>query len=266
MPSKLILPLSEISKDDIAACGGKGASLGELVNAGFPVPSGFVVTTEAFRKFRTQEFPKDYKEEVLKAFDQLGSPRVAVRSSAVAEDSPKASWAGQFETFLSVERDELLEKIRECWNSVKSERARAYATQQGLDAEKILVAVVVQKMVDSQTSGVMFTANPVNKNENEVIIEAAPGLGEDVVQGRLTPDNFVVDKQSLTPLRGTKKTLAIKSRDIHADSDLEDSKIRELTRLGVKIESHYDSPQDIEWAQDDSGKIWILQSRPVTTL
>lgn len=253
---KFLVNLNDIGKEDVSSVGGKGASLGELAKAGFPVPSGFVVITEAFKNFREQEFSEDFKEQIFKVFDELSAPRVAVRSSAVAEDSPKASWAGQFETFLNVGRVELLGKIRDCGNSAQSERARAYAAQQGVKPEKILVAVVVQKMVDSQVSGVMFTVNPVTKDENEVIIEAAPGLGEDVVQGKITPDNFKVDKERLD----------IKSKDIHAESNLQDSKVKELAELGVRIENHYGFPQDIEWAIDSSGEIWILQSRPITTL
>lgn len=256
MPNNYILSLGEVIQDDISVCGGKGASLGELINAGFPVPSGFVVTTEVFKKFRKQEFPKDFKEQIYKAFDELGASPVAVRSSSVAEDSLKASWAGQLETYLNINRDDLIDRIRDCWNSIHSERALAYAAQQNVSEEELLVAVVVQKMIDGKVSGVMFTVNPVTKDENEVIIEAAPGPGEDIVQGKITPDNFVVEK----------KSLAIKSRDIRAESNLQNTKIKKLAELGVRIENHYGFPQDIEWAQDDSGKIWILQSRPITTL
>lgn len=256
MQNNYILSLGEVTQDDISVCGGKGASLGELINAGFPVPSGFVVTTEVFKKFRKQEFPEDFKKQIYNAFDGLGASSVAVRSSAVAEDSPKASWAGQLETYLNIERDDLIDRIRDCWNSIHSERALAYAAQQNVSEEQLLVAVVVQKMVDSEIAGVIFTVNPVTKDPNEIMIEAAPGLGEAIVQGEITPDNFVIEKGSFS----------VKSRDINASSGLTDLRLKELAEIGVRIENHYGFPQDIEWAQDDSGKIWILQSRPITTL
>ncbi|MBU1032049.1 hypothetical protein KKE03_03995 [Patescibacteria group bacterium] len=244
-----IKSFNEISKNDVSLVGGKGASLGEMTRAGFPVPPGFVVTTAGFKK--------DIEKEVLYLFDELNAERVAVRSSGVAEDSSQASWAGQLETYLNVKRENLIEKIKECWNSIKSERALSYASMQNLSDDQLIVAVVVQKMVESKTSGVMFTANPVSNNRNEVMIESVLGLGESLVQGSVTPDNFIIDK----------KTLDITSKDLQKDKQaIADETIKELTKLGIKIEDHYGKPQDIEWAIDDEGKIWILQSRPITTL
>src|SRR3989338_5975490 len=135
----LIKTLENISKDDVGLVGGKGASLGEMLSAGFPVPPGFVITTKAYLQFNNQEPSPDVKEEIFKAFDGLKTNRVAVRSSAIAEDSKTASWAGQLETYLNVGRDKLIENIRECWNSIKSERALAYAGEQGVSEEDLVV-------------------------------------------------------------------------------------------------------------------------------
>ncbi|TSC63638.1 MAG: pyruvate, water dikinase, partial [Microgenomates group bacterium Gr01-1014_93] len=255
---------------------GKGAPLGEMTKAGIPVPPGFVVTTETFKKFLDTEIPDEGKEEILKAFDELGAERVAVRSSAVAEDSETASWAGQLESYLNVGRGELIENIRKCWNSIKSERALSYAGQTGVDKQDLSVAVVVQKMVNSEVSGVMFTANPITKNRDEIMIEAGFGLGEMIVQGMITPDNFLVSKDNLE----------IKSRDIQTQETmlvfkdgqnkevpvpngdepaLTDEQIKELAEIGLKIERHYGFPVDVEWAYEN-GQFYITQSRPITTL
>lgn len=268
----------QINKNDVGLVGGKGASLGEMTQAGIPVPPGFVVTAETYRKFINDELPVDVIEEILTAFDSLNTQRVAVRSSAIAEDSKTASWAGQLESYLNVTRDQLIENIRKCWNSIRSERALAYAAQQNLSEDQLVVAVVVQKMVESESSGVMFSVNPINNDLDEIMIEGGFGLGEMVVQGMITPDNFLVDK----------KTLEIKNKDIqsqetmlvYADGEnrevsvpehkrdkpvLSDEQVKELAALAIRIETHYGSPQDIEWALE-KGKFYILQARPVTTL
>lgn len=270
---------SEISKKDVSTVGGKGASLGEMSGAGFPVPPGFVVVAELSKEFFDREVSADVVDEILKGFDSLGASRVAVRSSAIVEDSSQASWAGQLESYLNVNRENLISKIKECWSSIKSERAVQYASQQKLSKDQLLVAVVVQKMIDSEAAGVMFTINPVSNNRNEIMIEAGFGLGEMIVQGLITPNNFVLDK----------KTLEIKSRDIQFQDKMlifkdgknieisvpenkknmqviSDETIKKLGESAVKIENHYGIPQDIEWAIDKAGEIWILQSRPVTTI
>ncbi|MEK7451153.1 MAG: PEP/pyruvate-binding domain-containing protein [Patescibacteria group bacterium] len=274
-----IKTFNQINKSNVKEVGGKGASLGEMIKAGIQIPPGFVVTAQVHRKFMNDSLPADVEEEILTALDALGAQRVAVRSSAIAEDSSQASWAGQLETYLNVSRDNLINKIRECWNSIKSERALAYAGGQNLSEEDLFVAVVVQKMVESKTSGVMFTVNPITKDTNEIMIEAGFGLGELLVQGLITPDNFIVNKH----------TLEIKNRDIQSqdtmlvfrngenkeisvpegkknEQTVSDKIIKELAEIGKKIEVHYAKPQDIEWAIDSQSKIWILQSRPITTL
>lgn len=243
-----IKKFNEITKDDVALVGGKGASLGEMTTAGFPVPPGFVITTEALGKIQ--------EEEILKAFDELDAKKVAVRSSGVAEDSSQASWAGQLETYLNVSREDLINKVRECWDSIKSDRALSYASMQNLSKEQLFVAVVVQKMIDAKAAGVMLTVNPVSENRNEVMVESVFGLGEALVQGSITPDNFLVDKE----------TLDIKSKDLQNNQTITDKEIKKLVSLGKNIETHYGKSQDIEWAIDENEKIWILQSRPITTI
>lgn len=270
---------NEISRNDINEVGGKAASLGEMTRVGISVPHGFVVTAQMYRKFVDGAISIDVTNEILKAFDSLGAARVAVRSSAIAEDSSETSWAGQLETYLNVDRENLINKIKECWNSIKSERAIQYATQQNLSKDQLLVAVVVQAMIASEISGVTFTVNPVTSDRNEIMIEAGFGLGEMIVQGLITPNNFILNK----------KTLEIKSRDIQAQDTMlifrdgknteipvsenkkskqviSDNLIKKLGKIAIKIEKHYKIPQDIEWAIDSDGKIWILQSRPVTTI
>lgn len=274
-----IKTFDQINKNDVLEIGGKGASLGEMINMGIPVPPGFVITTKTYKNFYNQEIPIEIREDILKAFDKLGLQRIAVRSSAVAEDSSNASWAGQLESYLNVGRDDLIEKIRECWNSIRSERALAYASEQNLPKDKLIVAVVVQKMIESQVSGVMFTANPVNKDRNEIMIEAGWGLGELLVQGMITPDNFVLDKKTLQVKTrdiqtqetmlvfqdGENKEISV-SKDKQSKQKLTEEQLADLAKLGIKIENHYKAPQDIEWAIDNAGKIWIVQSRPITTL
>lgn len=275
----IVKDFSKISKADVSEVGGKGASLGEMLGAGFPIPPGFVVVAELSKKFIDGNVSAKVIDEILKAFDSLGASRVAVRSSAIAEDSSQASWAGQLESYLNVDRENLIIKIKECWKSIRTERAVQYASQQNLSRDQLLVAVVVQAMIASETSGVMFTLNPVTNDQSEIMIEAGLGLGEMIVQGLITPNNFILDK----------KTLKIKSRDIQSQDKMlvfkdgknieifvpenkkdkqavSDDLIKKLGEIATKIESHYGIPQDIEWAIDSVSKIWILQSRPVTTM
>lgn len=274
----LIKTFDQISKDDVAIAGGKGASLGEMSKAGIPVPPGFIITSKAYKQFYNTELPADFIEEIYQAFEKLGAQRVAVRSSAVAEDSKTASWAGQLESYLNTTKADLIENIRKCWNSIKSDRALSYAAHQDLNEEDLIVAVVVQKMVNSESSGVMFTINPVTGNRDELMIEAGWGLGEMLVQGMITPDNFIVDKQSLeiTSKDIQEQEMMMVTKEVgnvevavpvdqRLKPALTDGQVRELAVLGKKIEDHYGSPQDIEWALE-GGQLFIVQSRPVTTL
>lgn len=271
--------LDQITKEDTSLMGGKGASLGEMTRALIPVPPGFVITTRAFASFYNQEIPVEIRGELYRAFDSLEMERVAVRSSATLEDSSSFSWAGQLETFLNVTRGSLLEKIRDCWNSIHSERALSYASQNNISEEKLKVAVVVQRMVDSESSGVIFTVNPVTGNREEVMVEACFGLGEFLVQGLISPDNFLVDKKNLEIKNKeimTQERMLIfdqgKNKEIQileekgSSQAISDDQVKVLAQLSIKIEEYYHYPQDIEWAIDKNQKIWILQSRPITTI
>lgn len=267
----------EIGKGDVAEVGGKAASLGELVKLGVPVPQGFIIPTVIYNQFANKEIDSDIKGELLRAFDNLATTRVAVRSSAIAEDSSNASWAGQLETYLCVSKSELLDKIFKCWTSIRSERVSAYAGTPS--NEQMSMGVIVQVMVDSDISGVIFTTNPVSNDQNQMVIESVFGLGELLVQGEITPDNFIIDKSNLevkerniqnknkmiTIVDGEKKEILILD-DKKSKPTLDDSQIKELVKLAKIIEDHFITPQDIEFAIDKTGKTWILQSRPVTAL
>lgn len=268
----------DIGKKDIRIAGGKGASLGEMTQAGIPVPPGFIITSDTFKQYSSSSLPQGIKNEILEAFNTLGAQRVAVRSSAIAEDSSNASWAGQLESYLNVESDKLIEKIEECWKSIKTERAKSYAEHQNISDEDLIVAVVVQKMVESEYSGIAFSANPVNKNHDEIMIEASYGLGEMIVQGMITPDNYVLNKNTLEIISKNHnhqdKMLTFtdsENREVDVPEDkigkqiLEEGQLKTLGELIIKIENHYGSPQDIEWAYENS-EFYIVQSRPITTL
>ncbi|WP_246999069.1 phosphoenolpyruvate synthase [Halosolutus gelatinilyticus] len=310
-----VLWLEEISADDLETVGGKGASLGELTGAGLPVPPGFVVTAGTYRSFieeanideelfaavdvdvdesnalaeaadRAQEliletpFPEDRREEILDAYREVGDGDafVAVRSSATAEDLPDASFAGQQETFLNVTEEALLDRVRECWASLFTQRAIYYRQEQGFDHSAVNIAVVVQQMVDAEKSGVMFTSHP-STGDPTMIIEAAWGLGEAVVSGAVSPDNYVVerDDRSIDATVAEKKVMHVKDEETGETVEREvaeekrnarvlaDDEIDELLDLGERVEDHYDQPQDVEWAIAD-GDVYMLQSRPITTI
>jgi len=273
----IIRTFKEIQQTDLALVGGKGLNLGLLVKAGFRVPDGFCVTTQAYRETLGDgsrppaELPEDMTREILDAYSNLGCGRVAVRSSATAEDLPDASFAGQQDTFLNVRGDEnLLTAIANCWASLWSDRAVAYRHQQGIDDDRVLMAVVVQKMLDSDASGVMFSISPTH--EDHLMIEASWGLGEAIVSGKVTPDSFTVDRNSLQIINRTisaKKLMIAEGGEVEVPPEkqsvpsLTDEQITKLARLGLEIENFYSSPQDIEWALTGE-ELYILQSRPIT--
>ncbi|HKL28105.1 MAG TPA: phosphoenolpyruvate synthase [Natrialbaceae archaeon] len=311
-----VLWLDDIGADDLDEVGGKGASLGELAGAGLPVPPAFVVTAGTYRRFieaaeideelfeavdvdvedssalaeaaqhaqdliLNTEFPDPLREEILGAYENLddGEAFVAVRSSATAEDLPDASFAGQQETFLNVTSERLLERVRECWASLFTQRAIYYRQQQGFDHSAVNIAVVVQEMVDAEKSGVMFTSHP-STGAPKVIIEAAWGLGEAVVSGAVSPDNYVVDRESGSVEEVTiaeKKVMHEKDRETGNTVErevpedrrearvLSDDELGRLVELGERVEDHYDTPQDVEWAIV-GGEVYMLQSRPITTI
>ena len=267
-----------ISQKDSALVGGKGMSLGVMTNAGLPVPPGFVVTTATYKDFAEKVIPAAIQEEILKAFDVLATPTVAIRSSAISEDSPTASWAGQLETYLHIRRENIISNIQQCWKSARSQRALAYASRQGTTQNEPSIAVVIQKMVNSQRAGVMFSANPITKQRDEIMIEAVYGLGELLVQGMVTPVNFILDKPTLTVISttpGDQETMLVFDQthiqevpvpeQLHNVDLLTSDQLTELGTYAVTLEKLYNKPQDIEWAQEGS-HCYIVQSRPITTL
>ena len=316
MAEEFILPFSKISKKDADVAGGKGASLGEMIQNDFSVPPGFVIVAKVFERFlaktdvnteieamwnriniesidsveenskiiRTlilnEKMPKDIGQEVLKEFKKLKAKYVAVRSSATAEDSKIDSWAGELETYLDTTEKTLLKNVKKCWASLYTPRALFYRVERNLHRKQVSVAVVVQKMVQSEVSGICFTVHPVTKDKNQMVIEAGWGLGEAVVGGKITPDAYVIDKSDWSildiniseqnmmivrdPAKGGVKDVKVPSAK-QEKQKLDNKRILELAKICQKIEDHYKSPQDIEWALE-KGKIYITQSRPITTL
>ncbi len=316
--SPLVVPLSRVDRTWLPVVGGKAASLGELIRAGFPVPEGFCVTTAAYTLLsasagleawlealtttgvedaarRTElaaavrtallqaPVPVRVAEAITQAYQELGrraAVPVAVRSSATAEDLPSASFAGQQETYLNVVGIEaLLTAVQRCFASLWTDRAVSYRTHLGLDPRSVRLAVVVQRMIEASVAGVLFSANPLTGKRREIVIEANPGLGEAVVSGATNPDHFVVktttgeiverrpgDKQVViraTVDGGTQRAEQARAR---AEACLSDAQVRALAALGAQVEAYYGAPQDIEWALDASGHVWLTQARPITTL
>lgn len=310
-----VLTFEKISSKDTAIAGGKGASLGEMTQAGIPVPPGFVILASAFDDFirapdlnieinailgtvnhhemHTMEnasekikalilsakMPTDIGEEIKKGFIELDSPFVAVRSSATAEDSSSAAWAGQLDSFLNTTEIDLLTNVQKCWASLFTPRAIFYRFEKGLQKQKISVAVVVQKMVDSEVSGIAFSVHPVTQDYNQIIIEAGFGLGEAIVSGQITPDGYVVTKNDFEIVEKIiSEQIRFLQKKKKGGNDWEmvpyskrktqkvsDAGIIELARLVVRIENHCGFPCDIEWAFENE-KFLITQSRPITTL
>ena len=281
----LIKHLTEINDADLLLVGGKGLNLGKLIAAGFLVPPGFCITTAAYRTavkgvdMRDSEavqavtLSSALQSEILTAYNQLGADRVAVRSSATAEDLPDASFAGQQDTFLNVSgASELLEKIKLCWASLWSERAIAYRRDHGIEETQLAIAVVVQAMIDAEVSGVMFTRSPTGGDE--LVIESNWGLGESVVSGEVTPDHYMVSRETGELIRETVvskrkmitregvQAVPIGQREIPS---LLRGQVADLSRVGMQVDTFYNAPQDVEWARAD-GQFYLLQARPITTL
>ena len=276
---------AEIDDGDLVLVGGKGLNLGKLAKAGFTVPPGFCVTTAAYRAaikavdqlnrevVQAVTLPDWLQSEIFRAYNRLKADEVAVRSSATAEDLPDASFAGQQDTFLNVSGGaELLEEIKGCWSSLWSKRAIAYRRDRRMEDATLAMAVVVQAMIDPEASGVMFTRNPTDRNQ--IVIESNWGLGESVVSGEVTPDHFIVSRETGELIRETVVTkrkmitrkgvqkVPIGQQDIPS---LRRGQVGELAKIGMEIEALYDIPQDIEWALAD-GQFYLLQARPITTL
>ncbi len=335
---KHILWFHEVDKHDVGIVGGKGANLGEMLQSGFPVPFGFVVTAQAYfyvikenelekeiqhyvslinfensneladgaeairRLIRNADIPHDLLNDIHKFYHHLArkeaeiyrknsshqilkhlsstmkSPEVAVRSSATAEDLPDASFAGQQESYLNVKgENDLVDKIRSAWASLFTDRAMYYREQKGFDHMKVGLAAVVQRLVKSDVSGIAFSIDPITNDKSTITIEGIYGLGDYVVQGKVTPDHYEVSKktfgitkkevkhQKLMEIRtkdgvGEKKVPAAKGKK----QKLPDDKVIELAKIVKSIEDHYFFPQDIEWAMENNN-LYITQSRPITT-
>lgn len=283
----LLLPLWQCHEPE--RVGGKAINLARMIQAGFPVPGGFVVTTLGYAHARRETggggMPEDLAEQIRAAYRSMGRPTVAVRSSATAEDREDASMAGQYETILNVRGEEaLLSAVLRCWSSLDSPRTRSYLARLGLSPEQVAMGVVVQEQVAAEVAGVLFTVNPRAGTGNplgEMLVEASWGLGESVVSGEVQPDTFVLDRRNgrvIQAVIGTKATTlapvsgeetvpeasatAEPRRDIAC---LDARQMVDLWQLGLRVQSHYGRPQDIEWAIAGE-KLYLLQSRAITTL
>ncbi|MFA6050783.1 MAG: PEP/pyruvate-binding domain-containing protein [Candidatus Paceibacterota bacterium] len=312
---KYIKLFKELGKNDALIAGGKGASLGEMTGAKIPVPPGFVILSSSFEHFLAEndltqeieailekcnhkemesveraseeiqelilnaETPEDMQKEIQASFDELGSKFVAVRSSATAEDGAEHAWAGQLDSFLNTTSEKLEENVKRCFASLFTPRAIFYRFEKGLRASHISVAVVVQKMVASEKSGIAFSVHPVTEDHNQAIIEGSWGLGEAIVSGQITPDSYVAEKDSrnIIDVNISEKSRGLfrkegggnEWRDIDSgkvnEQCLSNDEIIELLNIVISIENHYGFPCDIEWAFEE-GEFYIVQSRPITTL
>lgn len=268
-----VLWLTEPECADVARSGGKGSSLAAMTAAGLRVPEGFVVCAGVLARsvdagrLRSLALEGDHeaaqalvreaeppREAIAAAYERLGGGLVAVRSSACAEDSEAASFAGQQETSLNVlGQAEVCRNVVECWASFFSERALFYRAHKG-SLDDLAMAVVVQRMVEPAKSGVVFTVDPVQRRRDRMIVEAVHGLGEQVVSGHVTPDHYVVDRAG-----------EVVREQLVAGGVLEPGELQALAALGRRLEEHFGSPQDVEFAIAD-GIVYLLQSRPVTAL
>ncbi len=314
-----ILWFKEIDMSNVAQAGGKGASLGEMVQNDFPVPNGFVVTSDAYFYFIEKKgikekiietidaidveetaqleeksaqiraliertpMPAEIKTEIISNYWKLSGEKkegelVAIRSSATAEDLPEASFAGQQETYLNIQgSEEVIKAVQKCWASLFTARAVYYRKKQGFFTDKVGLCAVVQKMIQSDVSGIMFTADPTG-DATKIIIEAGFGLGETVVSGSITPDNYVINKKQMTLenkkinkqewmlIKEGKENIRVDLGETKARTQkMVDEKIIELAKIGQKIENHYKKGMDIEWAMEKN-ELFIVQARPITTL
>ncbi len=305
----------KLSKGDADIAGGKGASLGEMTQAGIPVPPGFVILSSAFDAFLSRtgldaeidalletvnhksmstvehasetiqalilhkEMPADIAKDILKAHKTLDSKYVAVRSSATAEDGASAAWAGQLESYLNTTDKDLLENVRHCWASLFSPRAIFYRFEKKQHGQHISVAVVVQQMIESEVSGIAFSVHPVTQDSNQMIIESGYGLGEAIVSGSITPDNFVVRKDNWSIFEqtiGTQEKGIFRKKGggnewkkipsaLGSLPSLSNEEVLTLAKTILHIEKHYGFPVDVEWAKVKN-QFYIVQSRPITTL
>lgn len=315
---KLTVSFQQIDKDDLPLVGGKGANLGEMTKANFPVPPGFAVSVNAYDMFLEEnnlfgrindilektdvhqpdsletasksiqaiinrgDVPDEVAKEIIASYKKMstrGHELVAVRSSATAEDLPGASFAGQQATYLNVRGEaNLIDKVRACWASLFTARAIFYREENKIEHKKVKISVIVQKMIQAEVSGVMFTIEPVSNEKDKIMIEAVLGLGELIVQGSVVPDRYMVQKetfsilskeisdQTIMQVRKGSETKEVdvpeKEREIQK---LSDQQIIELAKIGDRLQKHYYFPQDVEWAMEEK-ELYIVQTRPVTTM
>jgi len=320
MPAKpYTVFFKEIDKEDLPLVGGKGANLGEMTKAGFPVPNGFAITVPAYelfveesgiskelsrivkatnvanteelsgaaskiqKKIKTSDIPEAVSKEIIRSYKKLSGPfksaLVAVRSSATAEDLPNASFAGQQATFLNIKGEaNLINYTRECWASLFTARAIFYREQNKIKHENVKISVIVQKMIQSEVSGVMFTQDPITNEKDRIIIEAIWGLGELIVQGTVVPDHYVVQKETfdilskqiadqsiqLIKVKGATIETGVGENKKHL-AKVNEKEIIAIAKLGDRLQKHYYFPQDVEWAKE-KGKIYLVQTRPITTI
>jgi pyruvate,water dikinase len=318
---RYVKKFGEMTKEDIQEAGGKAANLGELTRNGFNVPPGFCVTSESLFYCMDQNglqpkidklaasldyedyggveektsrirdlisnatIPEDLFQEIREAIEEMNTPEesfVAVRSSVAVKDSPISSFPGMMDTYHYLKGEaEIVEHIRKCWGSLWTSRAAMSRHHKGVDHNLGLIAPIVQKMVHSEVAGVLFTANPITSNRDEIVIEANWGLGESVVSGKSMNDFFVLDKSpvKLKDKKISKKTLMISfdeekgygrkemavSPNMMDAPTLTDQQVEQLGGIGLKIEAVFGFPQDIEWAYE-KGELFILQSRNIRTL
>ncbi len=272
--------LADVTDEGAAVLGGKGWNLALSARAGLPVPDAFCITSDAHRRVRPtdgrlpQALDEELRRQLLRAYERLGRGVVAVRSSATVEDGAAASFAGLQETILGVEGDEkLVEAVGRCWESIDSQRARSYRAHSNVDESQVAMAVVVQRLIDSEVSGVLFTRDPLDASGQAMLVEAAWGLGEAVVSGLVTPDRFHIDRHSGQVLdqQVNRKTIVITAagraavaEDRQTVACLNAEQLARLAELGRQVESVYGEPRDVEWAWA-AGRLWLLQARPITT-
>ncbi len=306
--------LTDLQDDDLALAGGKGANLAAMIRGSLPVPPGFVVLTTAYRAFvqksglaeeiravtkvreagsfekleartlRVREqflqtdIPDELVETIAGAYEALGSGRVAIRSSATTEDLPESSFAGQHDSFLHIAGvGEVCRSVRRCWASLWNPRAVVYRERHGLNRPDVALAVVVQRMVPADRAGVLFTANPLNHRRDQMLINSSFGLGEAVVSGAVSPDQWVTnwDGRVLRTHIADKEVVVVETESGTAQQpmpesrrqlpSLSDDEVAELVQFGRRTAGHFGSPQDIEWASAE-GKLFLVQSRPITSL
>lgn len=269
--------LHEIDDNALAEVGGKALGLARLARAGLPVPEGFCIGTTAQRRILSAIPSTDAElaAAVEAAYRQLGEGMVAVRSSATSEDGAITSFAGQQETILGVTGSAaVMDAVRRCWESLRSERALAYRRRQGIDDAELAMAVVVQRLISAEVSGVLFTRDPLDPEGKRMLVEASWGLGETIVSGRVSPDRYWLEfdtgevlqqeisvKKHMTTPHGPSEV----STEKQAQPCLNQAQLKLLTELGRKVEALEGQPRDIEWAYAD-GRFWLLQARPITAI